>query len=172
MPACAGIRRRDTLSSTYAAPLMSSQTPMNRGPRPAGRCNFVQDCGRKFITMSNRERTTKIILLVFGIVQFGTSLWSFVGAWGHLPRSIATPMLESVVMTLGVFLVLASRNPPVYRSVILYGAWANIVHGVVMVFMTIPVTTQRAGLLIPAALAIAGGALLLAYAPPDPLKNV
>lgn len=64
------------------------------------------------MTPASRERTLKIILVVLGIVQFGTSLWSFVGAWGRLPRSVTTPMLESVMMTLGVFLVLASRNPP------------------------------------------------------------
>lgn len=118
------------------------------------------------MTPASRERTLKIILVVLGILQFGTSLWSFVGAWGRLPRSVTTPMLESVMMTLGVFLVLASRNPPAYRSVILYGGWANLAHATVMAAMAIPVATQRVELLIPAALAATGGALLLAFAPP------
>jgi uncharacterized protein DUF6632 len=118
------------------------------------------------VTLASRERTLKIILVVLGILQFGTSLWSFVGAWGRLPRSVTTPMLESVMMTLGVFLVLASRNPPAHRSLILYGGWANIAHATVMAVMAIPVATQRVELLIPAALAAAGGALLLAFAPP------
>ena len=118
------------------------------------------------MTPASRERTLKIILVVLGILQFGTSLWSFVGAWGRLPRSVTTPMLESVMMTLGVFLVLASRNPPAYRSLILYGGWANLAHATVMAAMAIPVATQRAELLIPAALAAIGGALLLAFAPP------
>lgn len=108
----------------------------------------------------------KLVPLIMGIVEFGTSLWSFVAAWSRLPRSVTTPMLESVMMTLGVFLVLASRNPPAYRSVILYGGWANIAHGAVMAAMAIPVTTQRPELLIPAALAAIGGALLLIFAPP------
>lgn len=119
------------------------------------------------MTPASRERTLKIILVVLGILQFGTSLWSFVGAWGRLPRSVTTPMLESVMMTLGVFLVLAARNPPAHRSLILYGGWANIAHATVMAVMAIPVTTQRVELLIPAALAAAGGALLLAFAPPS-----
>jgi len=118
------------------------------------------------VTPASRERTLKIILVVLGILQFGTSLWSFVGAWGRLPRSVTTPMLESVMMTLGVFLVLASRNPRAYRSVILYGGWANLAHATVMAAMAIPVATQRAELLIPAVLAATGGALLLAFAPP------
>jgi hypothetical protein len=101
-------------------------------------------------------------------MQFGTSAWSFVGAMMRLPRSLATPMLESVMMTLGVFLVLAARNPPAFRSVILYGGWANLAHAAVMALMAIPVATQRAELLIPAALAAVGGTLLLVFAPPRP----
>lgn len=118
------------------------------------------------MTPASRARALKRILLVFGVVQFGTSAYSFVGAMMRLPRSIATPMLESVVMTLGVFLVIAARNPPAHRSLILYGGWANIAHATVMAVMAIPVATQRLELLIPAALAAAGGALLLAFAPP------
>ena|SRR5256885_1098993 len=119
------------------------------------------------MTPASRERTLKIILVVLGVVQFGTSAYSFVGAMMRLPRSIATPMLESVVMTLGVFLVIAARNPPAHRSLILYGGWANIAHATVMAVMAIPVATQRLELLIPAALAAAAGALLLAFAPPN-----
>jgi hypothetical protein len=118
------------------------------------------------VTPASRERTLKIILVVLGVAQFATSAYSFVGAWMRLPRSIATPMLESVMMTLGVFLMLAARNPPAYRSLILYGGWANIAHATVMALMAIPVAAQRVELLIPAALAAAGGALLLAFAPP------
>jgi hypothetical protein len=121
-----------------------------------------------------RDRTLKILLVVLGIVQFGTSAYSFVGAMSHLTRASATPMLESVMMTLGVFLVLAARNPAAYRSVILYGAWANLAHGAVMAVMAIPVATQRLELLIPAALAVTGGALLLAFAPrshPQPTEG-
>ena len=116
--------------------------------------------------MANRERTLKIILVVLGVMQFGGSAFSFVGAMMRLPRSIATPMLESVMMTLGVFLVLAARNPPAHRSLILYGGWANIAHAAVMAAMAIPVATQRVELLIPAALAAVGGTLLLLFAPP------
>jgi hypothetical protein len=120
------------------------------------------------VTTPDRDRTLKIILVVLGIMQFGTSAWSFVGAMMRLPRSLATPMLESVMMTLGVFLVLAARNPPAFRSVILYGGWANLAHAAVMALMAIPVATQRAELLIPAALAAVGGTLLLVFAPPRP----
>jgi len=121
--------------------------------------------------MRSRARTLKIILVVLGIAQFGTSAFSFVGAMMRLPRSVATPMLESVMMTLGIFLVLAARNPPAHRSLILYGGWANIAHATVMAVMAIPVATQRVELLIPAALAAAGGALLLAFAPPVALTS-
>ena len=119
----------------------------------------------------NRDRTLKILLVVLGIVQFGTSAYSFVGAMMRLTRASATPMLESVLMTLGVFLVLAARNPPAHRTLILYGAWANLAHGAVMGVMAIPVATQRLELLIPAALAVTGGALLLIFAPPSSAKS-
>ncbi len=118
--------------------------------------------------MAHPDRTLRIILVVLGVAQFGTSAFSLVQAWARLPRSLATPMLESVMMTLGVFLVLAARNPPAHRSLILYGGWANLAHATVMAVMAIPVATQRLALLIPAALAAVGGALLLVFAPPPP----
>jgi len=124
------------------------------------------------MTTPNRERTLKVILVVLGIGQFGTSAFSFVGAMMRLPRSTATPMLESVLMTLGVFLVLAARNPRANRSLILYGAWANLAHAAVMAVMAIPVATQRLALQIPAALAGVAGALLLAFAPPPPVDSL
>jgi hypothetical protein len=74
-------------------------------------------------------------------------------------------MLNSVLATLGVFLVLAARNPSAYRSLIVFGAWSSFVHAAVMALMAIPVTAQRTDLLIGAALTGVAGVLLMVFAP-------
>ncbi|HVI07767.1 MAG TPA: DUF6632 domain-containing protein, partial [Candidatus Binatia bacterium] len=42
------------------------------------------------------------------------------------------PMLMSLYVTLGVFLLLAARNPSAHRSLIAYAGWANVAHAGVM----------------------------------------
>lgn len=41
-------------------------------------------------------------------------------------------MMLSLYVTLGIFLLLAARNPAGYRSVIAFAAWSSIAHAVVM----------------------------------------
>jgi len=40
-------------------------------------------------------------------------------------------MMLSLYVTLGIFLLLAARNPSANRSVIAFAAWANIAHAAV-----------------------------------------
>ena len=62
---------------------------------------------------------------------------------------------------LGVFLVLAARNPSAYRSLIAYAVWSSVAHGAVMALMAIQLPTKIVG----AALAALGAALLFVFAP-------
>ena len=47
------------------------------------------------------------------------------------------PMFLSFYISLGVFLLLASRNPGAYRYVILFAAWQSLAHSAVMVVETV-----------------------------------
>ena len=47
-------------------------------------------------------------------------------------QSTYAQMLISVYVTLGVFLLLAARNPSANRSLIAFTAWSSFAHGAVM----------------------------------------
>jgi len=44
----------------------------------------------------------------------------------------ALAMMMSLYVTLGVFLLLASRNPSAHRSLIAFAAWSSFAHATVM----------------------------------------
>jgi succinate-acetate transporter protein len=43
-------------------------------------------------------------------------------------REPAVPMIMSIYVTLGIFLLLAVRNPAANRSLIAFAGWANLAH--------------------------------------------
>jgi hypothetical protein len=47
-------------------------------------------------------------------------------------REPAVPMIMSIYITLGIFLLLAVRDPAANRSLIAFGGWANLAHAGVM----------------------------------------
>ena len=75
-----------------------------------------------------RERALKVVLVIVG------SLFTA----GVIPlamffsREPAVPMIMSIYVTLGVFLLLAVRDPAANRSLIALGGWANLAHAGVM----------------------------------------
>lgn len=86
----------------------------------------------------DRNKLLKLALAVFGVVfclvyplaMFWPSGW----AWhaGAPYESDYFMMIVGVYATLGVFLVLASRNPQGNRSLILFTIWSSIVHAAIM----------------------------------------
>jgi len=74
-------------------------------------------------------------------------------------------MMVSLYVTLGIFLLLAVRNPSAHRSLIAYAGWANIAHATVMALMAIHPASDRSGLLTGTAIFIPIGVALIALAP-------
>ena len=76
----------------------------------------------------NRERMLKVVLVLVGLL--------FVA--GVIPlamffsREPAVPMIMSIYVTLGIFLLRAVRNPSENRSLIAFAGWANLAHAAVM----------------------------------------
>ncbi len=88
--------------------------------------------------MTDVERLSylKLALLVVGLVfLFGvyplTIVWPSGWAW-HTGQSEYLQMILSIYATLGVFLILASRDPLAHRSLIWFTVWSSVVHGAVM----------------------------------------
>ena len=69
-------------------------------------------------------------------------------------------MFYTILATLGVFLVLAARNPSAYRSLIAYTVWSSFAHAAVMVLMAMQLPTKRGELLVGVAATVLPAVLL------------
>ncbi len=86
---------------------------------------------------SSRIKYLKIALLLFGItftfILFPmTEYWPSGWSWHAEGRSYYLEMILSIYATLGIFLMLASRNPLEHRSLIWFTVWSSVAHGGVM----------------------------------------
>src|SRR5438128_6324768 len=75
------------------------------------------------------------------------------------------PMFYTILATLGVFLVLAARNPSAHRSLIAYAVWSSFAHTAVMALMAIQLPNKRGELLAGVAVTGLSAALLFVLAP-------
>jgi succinate-acetate transporter protein len=75
-----------------------------------------------------RERTLRIVLVIVGLL-FVAGVYPLVMFFSREPT---VPMLMSIYVTLGIFLLLAARNPVESRNLIAFAGWANVAHAAVM----------------------------------------
>jgi len=75
-----------------------------------------------------RERALRIVLVVLGLL-FCAAVYPLILMVKQDP---ALAMMMSLYATLGVFLLLASRNPSAHRSLIAFAAWSSFAHATVM----------------------------------------
>lgn len=104
--------------------------------------------------MQPEKRLTylKAALVVFGIVFIvGIPLMVYViwpAAWSWMPRQTEyEQMIMGIYATLGVFLILAAKDPKAHRSLILFTIWSSVVHGGIMLVQAIVDETERVNLL-------------------------
>jgi hypothetical protein len=115
-----------------------------------------------------RERALKIVLVLVGLL-FSAAIYPVVAILRE-PHRTPTPdtadaMMMSVYFALGIFLLLAARNPAEHRSLIAFTAWSSFAHGAVMAVLAIHMPSERTGLLIAVAVLIVIGVALIAMAP-------
>lgn len=70
------------------------------------------------------------LIFMFGIYPLGL-VWPSGWTWGH-GHSHYLMMIVGVYATLGVFLLIASRNPDAHRSLIWFTIWSSLVHAAIM----------------------------------------
>src|SRR5437660_5815867 len=117
---------------------------------------------------SKRERALQVVLVVLGLLTAGANLYPLVTSFvaGLRPTGGTTaPMFYTILATLGVFLVLAARNPSAHRSLIAYTVWSSFAHTAVMALMAIQLPTKRGELLAGVAVTGLGAVLLFVLAP-------
>jgi hypothetical protein len=104
----------------------------------------------------NRERALKMLLVLVGLL-FSAAVYPLILVFRGDP---ALAMMLSVYATLGIFLLLASRNPSGNRSLIAFAAWSSFAHAGVMAVQASRHLIQRRELVGVAVLAIIGIALI------------
>lgn len=99
----------------------------------------------------NRMKYLKIALFVVGaIFAFAiyplTILWPSGWAW-HPGQSEYLQMIIGIYFTLGIFLMLASRDPLANRSLIWFTVWSSLVHGGIMAIQSFVYPNQMGHLI-------------------------
>ena len=115
------------------------------------------------------DRLLRIALVAVGLVfTVGiyplSIVWPSGWTWGH-GHSHYLMMIVGVYATLGVFLLLASRDPLAHSSLIWFTVWSSVVHGAIMAVQsfTDPMETGHLIADVPALfiVAVVLGALML-----------
>ena len=119
---------------------------------------------------SGRDKALRIALIAVGVIfLFGlyplTVIWPDGFMWE--PRQTEYEhMILLTIAILGVFLLLASREPSKHRSLIAFAAWSSLAHGLLMLVQALRDPMERANLFgdIPA-LVLVGVVLLVLNRP-------
>jgi hypothetical protein len=88
------------------------------------------------MSSNNRDQALSVALLIVGLIFLVglfplTILWPAGFMWE--PRqSDYEQMIVGVYAVLGIFLILASRDPAKHRSLIWFTVWSSLVHGLIM----------------------------------------
>src|SRR5690242_18967646 len=107
-----------------------------------------------------RERTLKFVLVLVGVL-LTAMIYPLVL---FVKQEPALAMIMSLYATLGIFLLLASRDPSAHRSLIAFTAWSSFAHAAVMSFQAFRNLIAH-GELIGSAVLVVIGVTLLALAP-------
>jgi hypothetical protein len=82
-----------------------------------------------------------IFLLVYPLAVVWPSGWAWHTGAPHDSKYFM--MMVGVYATLGVFLLIAARDPQAHRSVIWFAVWSSIVHGAIMAVQSMPAEHRR-----------------------------
>jgi succinate-acetate transporter protein len=116
-----------------------------------------------------RERALQVVLVVLGVL-FVATIYPLVA---FIRQEPALAMMLSLYVTLGVFLLLAVRNPAAHRSLILFTAWSSLAHAAVMAYQGMRGMIAHHEMFGVAVLAVFGVVLIaLAPAKPAPMDKV
>lgn len=111
-----------------------------------------------------RERALKIVLALVGLL-FLAGIYPIADSLLHADQSMYTDdIMLSLYVALGVFLLMAVRNPSEHRSLIAFAAWSSFAYGAVMTVMAFQKANEHDNLWAVAAL-VAIGVTLIALSP-------
>jgi len=119
----------------------------------------------------NRERVLKVVLVLVGLL-FSAGIYPLMmSLWKMNKSDYGDDMMLSLYFTLGIFLLMAVRNPSANRSLIGFAAWSSFAHGAVMAVLAVHIASERGGLLTAVAVLVIIGVALIALAPEKPSRE-
>ena len=115
-----------------------------------------------------RERALKVVLGLVGLL-FSAAIYPAVGGLLDPAHSdTGDTMMMGLYFALGIFLLMAVRNPSAHRSVIVFAAWSSFAHAVAMSILGLEIPSQKVGFLVGSAVLVVIGIALIALAPAKP----
>jgi len=113
----------------------------------------------------NRERALKVVLVLVGLL-FSAAIYPVtMSLWKMNESDYGDDMMLSLYFALGIFLLLAVRNPSANRSLIAFAAWSSFAHGAVMAVLAVHIASERRDLLSAVVVLVFIGVALIALAP-------
>ncbi len=108
-----------------------------------------------------QDRPLRIALLIAGLIFLVgllplTIVWSAGFMWE--PRQAEyEQMIIGIYAVLGIFLIIASRDPAEHRSLIWFAVWSSLIHGLIMLAQALRDPVERPNLMgdVPALILIA-----------------
>lgn len=108
-----------------------------------------------------RARALKALLVLVGLL-FSAGVYPVMDSLWHANQSTYVgDMMLSLYVVLGIFLLMAVRDPGANRSLIAFAAWSSFAHGAVMAVMAFQKADERGDLWGVAGLFIIGVGLIV-----------
>jgi hypothetical protein len=115
-----------------------------------------------------RERALKVVLVVVGLFFTAAAYPAIMGLHNPVNSDTGDTMQMAIYATLGIFLLIAVRNPSGHRSLIAFAAWSSFAHAAIMGTLGFEIPELRTGFLIASAILVVIGVVLIALAPRKP----
>jgi len=112
-----------------------------------------------------RERALKILLVLVGLF-FSAAIYPAIGGlFDPVHSDTGDTMMMGIYFALGIFLLIAVRNPSAHRSLIAFAAWSSFAHAMVMSVLGFEMPSEREGFLVGSAVLVSMGVALILLAP-------
>jgi hypothetical protein len=118
-----------------------------------------------------RERSLKIVLVLVGLFFTAAAYPAIMGLHNPVNSDTGDTMQMAIYATLGIFLLIAARNPAAHRSLIAFAAWSSFAHAAVMSTLGFEIPELRTGFLIASGILVVIGAVLIVLAPRKPVAQ-
>jgi hypothetical protein len=112
-----------------------------------------------------REWALKTVLVLVGLFFSAAAYPAIGGLLDPAHSDTGDTMQMAIYACLGVFLLIAVRNPSGHRSLIAFTAWSSFAHAVVMSTLGFEIASQRTGFVGASAILVLIGIVLIVLAP-------